>query len=111
MPRQKNQVDSDPYTKIKSRSIPRTETKLISIPTVKFKQILMPRHKSQAKFDSDTKTKFFSTPTQKLSQFRSLRWNQVKSDPSHWNQVNFDQQKNQVNFDPPLKPGQLRSSL
>ena len=60
----------------------------------------MPRHKNQVNFDPATKTKSFSTPTQKISQFPSLLWNQVSFDPPYYNQVHFDHaHKKQVNFD------------
>ena len=69
----------------------------------KFKSILMPRHKNQVDFDPETKTKSFSTPTQKLSQFQSLHRNQVKFNRPHWNKINFDQHKNLAQFDPYTK--------
>ena len=71
-------------------------------------------------FDPDTKTKYFSTPTNKPSLFRPRRRNQVKFNPPHPNQVNIDQpgrmlvllnlpHQNNVDFDPPLKLSQLDS--
>ena len=57
-------------------------------------------HKKTVNFDLKTKTKSFSTPTPKPSQFRSPPWNQVKFDPHQWNQVNFDHpHKNEVKSD------------
>ena len=60
----------------------------------------MPSHIDQVNFDPHTKTKYFSIPTQKASQFRSLNWSQVNFDPRckiklilmrrHQNQVNLD---------------------
>ena len=50
----------------------------------------MPPHKNQVNFDTNAKTKSFSTLIQKPSQLWSLHWNQVKFDSPHWNQVNFD---------------------
>ena len=60
----------------------------------------MPPQKKQVNLDPHTKTKHFSTSTQKPSQFGSLHWSQVNSDPHykiksllmprHQNQVNFD---------------------
>ena len=61
-------------------------------PHHKTKPILMPRHPNHVNlnFDPTIKTKYFSTPTLKPSQWRSLRWNQL-------------------NLDPPPQPSQFRS--
>ena len=82
----------------------------------------MLRHKKPINFDPNTKTKSFKIPTKWQRQLQSLRWNQVKFDPSWWNQLNYDRQhiklvqfdppyKNRVNFDPLLKSSQFRSPL
>ena len=64
----------------------------------------MPRHDNQLNFDPDIKLQYFSSPTQKPSQFRSLHWNKIKSNPPHCNQVNFDNlHKKLVKFDPPTQ--------
>ena len=69
----------------------------------------MPWQTKQVNFNPDTKTKYFLTPTQKPSQFRSRHWTQVLM-LRHEKQVNFDPHsninsismprlKNRVNFD------------
>ena len=64
----------------------------------------MPPHKNQVNFDSQTTTKYFSTATQKQSQFRSIHWSQVKFDPHHQiNSTMMPWHQNQVNFDPYTK--------
>ena len=115
----KNKVNFDSRTKNKSISVltlnssqflsptqnqvnfdPNTEVESISIPTLKARQFCM---------SPDTKTKLISMqalnqvildPRTKPSQLWSLQWNQVNSDPPHWNHGYFDHpHNNQVNFD------------
>ena len=59
MPRRQNQVHLDPYTAIRSSSI---------------------LHINQINFDSNTRTKSLSTPTQKQSQFQFPPEKQVNLD-------------------------------
>ena len=72
----------------------------------------MPPHKNQVNFDPHTWAKYFSTPTQKARQFRSLLWSQVNSDPyteiksistTHINQVNFDTNTKTKSFSTPTQ--------
>ena len=117
----------DPYTEVKSSSIPNikqvnfdasTKTKSFSTPTQKVNNDS--RTKKQVHFDTNTKNKSNSIQRLKLSHFRphtktqsisSLQWIQVKFDPPHWNEVKFDpprwyrikstwitRKKNEVNF-------------
>ena len=104
-PSGKIQVTSDSYTRVKSTSIPtikssqfwccNTKTNLISIPTLKwslFRPPLKPSqsldrnqakcdpHINQGNFDPNTRSKLFSTPTQKPCQFWSPRNKQVNFD-------------------------------
>ena len=72
------------------------------------KSIWIPPHENQVNFDPDTKTKWFSTPTQKPSQCWSLHWNQLNFDHPHTTQVNFDNHTNQVIFGPHTKPRQFQ---
>ena len=84
--------------------------------------IFRPQYWSQVIFDPqfgmppDTKTKLISIqtlkqvifdPHKKPSQFWSLHWNQVNSDPPQWNHVYFDHPHNQVNFDANTKTTQF----
>ena len=75
-PPHRKHVTFDPDTKTKSNSIPPTKIKLIPRPLLqssqfdpysKIKSISMPSHKDQVNFDPHTKTKYFSIPTQKSS--------------------------------------------
>ena len=65
----------------------------------------MPPHKNQFMFDPHTKTKHFSTPTQKSCQFRSLRSSQVNFSPPHHKikSILMPQHQNQLNFSPYTK--------
>ena len=84
------QVNFDPHTKTNSISIPRTKAKIIR-----------PQHLCQVNYDSHYKNKSISIPSDaknklilihtlnqiifdpltRPSQFRSLHWNQINSDP------------------------------
>ena len=62
----------------------------------------MPRHKNQANFDSDTKTKHFSTPTQKTS--NSDPGTEIKLSLIHHTEIksfSTTNTKKVVQFDPP----------
>ena len=60
----------------------------------------MPSHKKLFNFDPNTKTKYFSTPTQKPSQLRSLHWSKVKFDPHYKiKSILMRRRENQVDFD------------
>ena len=97
-----------------------SETKSIRSPLL-IKSISMPPHKNQFMFDPHTKTKHFSTPTQKSCQFRSLRSSQVNFSPPHHKikSILMPQHQNQHNFcpyttnesisTPKLKPSQFPS--
>ena len=83
-----NQVNSDPFTEIKSISISHADIKSISSAQIK-----------PSKFQYPHKTNSFSARTQKLSQFRPPTQKPSQSiltlktshfHPAHKNQVNFD---------------------
>ena len=113
-PPHKKQVTVDCNTKTKSNSIPPTKIKLIPRPLLqssqfdpysKIKSISMPSHKDQVNFDPHTKTKYFSISKTKSilipSKFRSPLENQVNFDaatpePSSFRSVH----QNHVYFDP-----------
>ena len=87
------------YTGITSSSIPRTEIKPIWTTHTKTKSLCMPNLKTcdfRPAYKLNKSTSTTHTTTRSIS---SLQWNQVKLDPPHWDQINFDRySENHVSF-------------